>query len=236
MRTDYFEKSYVVSPFLAGSLGRMDLPNLLEVIQDVATAHANQLNIFSEAHFWVLSRQQLSVKKWPAQNEEIFARTWLTSNSGAAALRNIQVFLDGQEIASSSTLWIALDRTTKRPVRVPFTELLTQNDDVTIAEPLKLALREKLEPCALFSVNNRDIDLNLHVNNVNYSRWVMDSIPSERYLASRVTRYEINFILEMKTGDSIEIFRSPAAEEMRFQGHRKADGKLAFIADLKLGL
>ena len=67
-------RSYETDP-----LGRLQVPILCKLLQEVAVAHASILGVAVEkmaerGTAWVLSRQHLALNRWPRGDEEIIIR------------------------------------------------------------------------------------------------------------------------------------------------------------------
>jgi acyl-ACP thioesterase len=83
------------------------------------------------------------------------------------------------------------------------------------------------------AVRYSDLDLNDHVNNTSYARWILDSYPVEFHRAHRVGSMSINFLAEMG-GDDVAILTSQRATslEVRHTIRRRADNAEACRARL----
>ena len=69
-------RSYETDP-----LGRLQIPILCKLLQEVAVAHASLLGVAVETLLehgtaWVLSRLHLQLKRWPRGDEKIVIETW----------------------------------------------------------------------------------------------------------------------------------------------------------------
>ena len=54
-----------------------------------------------------------------------------------------------------------------------------------------------------FNVRRSDLDINQHVNNVNYIEWAVESVPEEIYNQKTLTGLEINCRAVSKYGDRV---------------------------------
>ena len=60
-----------------------------------------------------------------------------------------------------------------------------------------------------FAVRYSDLDINQHVNNVNFVEWVIEGVPSATLSASVPAELEINFLAEAFHNDQILATCSP---------------------------
>ena len=67
----------------------------------------------------------------------------------------------------------------------------------------KLPKLSKIDFEKQFKVRRSDLDINQHVNNVNYIEWAVESVPEEIYNQKTLTGLEINFRAESKYGDRV---------------------------------
>jgi len=168
--------------------GYAKLAALLDYLQDAAAEHAGLLGFGMEEMrknglIWVLSRLKFTMssplklgEKWevltyPSGLEKIFARRQYRITSG------------GRTILTAGSDWLILRAGSGRPLN-PAKALPTampENPDREIFFPSL----EKLPPCGgnrhgLFRVGMGDVDLNRHLNNAVYGRWITDFLGEER--------------------------------------------------------
>jgi medium-chain acyl-[acyl-carrier-protein] hydrolase len=211
-----FEKEYLVHVYETGPDGKLNLYSLFNYMQDVASDHATELgfgrdDLMRDNRFWVLSRMYSEITQWPSWKEKIIVKTWPNGTDKLFALRNYEVkYPDGRHIASGSSSWLVLDRTTKKvqrpdPILSQFYTNLLPNES-----PIRYAL--KLDPAAddgeltpSFRIKISDLDENLHANNVRYLKWVFDIYNLDFVMDNILLSAEINYIAESKYNDEIVI-------------------------------
>jgi acyl-ACP thioesterase len=83
------------------------------------------------------------------------------------------------------------------------------------------------------AVKYSDMDLNNHVNNAAYARWMLDSYPLDFHRSHRVRSLAINFLGELDGNDSFEMVTE--TEEPRFSHtiRRHIDGAEACRAQIE---
>ncbi len=118
-----FEKEYRVHVYETGPDGRLNLYSLFNYLQDIASDHAIRLgfgrdDLLRDNRFWVLSRIYAEISEWPEWEDSIIVKTWPNGTDKLFALRNFDVsFPDGRHIASATSSWLILDRTTRKVQR-----------------------------------------------------------------------------------------------------------------------
>lgn len=211
-----FEKEYRIHVYETGPDGKLNLYSLFNYLQDIASDHAEKLgfgrdDLMNDNRFWVLSRMYATISEWPSWREKIIVKTWPNGTDKLFALRNYEVrFPDGRHIASGTSSWLILDRTTKK-VQRPDSILSQYNPNVhTGISPIRYA--SKIEPAdengsciPNFKVKTNDLDVNLHTNNVRYLNWVSNCYSLDFVMNNLPQSTEINYLAESLYDDEIII-------------------------------
>jgi medium-chain acyl-[acyl-carrier-protein] hydrolase len=225
-----YEKSYKIPVYEIGFDGQLSPHSLFKYLQDIASEHAVLLGfgkeeLLKENHFWVLSRIAAKIYKWPEWEDTIIVRTWPRGTDRLFAIRDFEiVYPDGRPLAMASSSWVVVDLMTRR-VQRPNSLLTSFNSDL----PVKIALGRnctKLEPpsdnyvlTSPFRVQISDLDINLHVNNVIYSKWIADSYDLEFRKLHYASFVEINYLTESRLHDEIIIKTSADKNNDKVYNH-----------------
>jgi acyl-ACP thioesterase len=209
-----YEKEYVIPVYDIGADGRLNLHSLFNYLQDIASEHAVKLrfgkdDLMKENRFWVLSRIAADIAIWPGWEETIIVKTWPRGTDKLFAVRDFRVnYPDGRHIASASSSWLVVDRTTRR-VQRPDSLLTRFNADLPVESSLGRNAG-KLEPVTgeveigkPFRVRVSDLDINLHTNNVGYIKWISDSYDLEFRMSNVPSSIEVNYMAESKWDDEL---------------------------------
>ncbi|AZZ37469.1 acyl-[acyl-carrier-protein] thioesterase [Bdellovibrio sp. qaytius] len=232
-------EDYKIASYFVNLRGRAGLYSLLNFIQDVGWMHARQMKVSLEPHQgWVFTRQSLTMNTWPKWNETITIKTWLRPpTSGVFIFRDYEIFSGENKIGECTSTFTVMDMNTRKMV-VPDLKKLAAvfREDYNRSEsPEKILWQTDVTEIAQFEVRNSDLDMNNHVNNTRYAQWILDAIPLEILKGdAQLTKYEINFLAETKSGDKVTLQKTNSADSAitQFQGVRAADGKPVFTARL----
>jgi medium-chain acyl-[acyl-carrier-protein] hydrolase len=234
-----FEKEYRIHVYETGPDGKLNLFSLFNYLQDIASDHAIRLgfgrdDLMRENRFWVLSRIYAEICLLPKWEDSIIVKTWPNGTDKLFALRNFDVsFSDGRHIASATSSWLILDRTTRKVQRPDNILSKFYSDLHPNQSPIRYA--SKLEPPAeeskksqLYRIKVSDLDLNLHTNNVKYLTWVSDCYNLEFVMKNVPRSAEINYLAESQFDEEIVIKTSE--EEVNRPSynhsiHRTSDNK-----------
>ena len=206
---DFTVKSYESDRF-----GKMSFFSFFNYLQE--SAHLNaQSNGFGydfveqENAYWVLTRVLVEIDEWPNWNDDIQIKTWPRGSDGLFAVRDFELIKDGHIIGRISSYWMMLDRNTHRPKRMTQYQFFDSNfiADKAINKKLeKINIIGDMEACCLRKVHSSDIDVNGHVNNATYVRWILDAYFSRH--KNHFVEFEINYLRELRLDDEFTIDES----------------------------
>jgi len=225
-----FEKEYSVHVYETGPNGKLNLYSLFNYMQDIASDHAIKLgfgrdDLLRDNCFWILSRMYAEISTWPLWEEKIIVKTWPNGTDKLFALRNYEVnYSDGRHIASGTSSWLILDRTTKKIQRPEsilskyYRDLKPKSSPVRYGTKLEAAgaAGEHSHP---FRVLVSDLDVNLHSNNVKYLKWVYDTYNLDFVNGNNPQSAEINYLAESIINDEIVINTSSEKENAGIYNH-----------------
>ncbi len=193
---------------------RLLLTSLMHFLQETAGNHAGGNGfgfdtLSAGGCFWVLSRMEIQMLKYPMWEEKLQLRTWSKKPNAITGNRDFELLNEeGNIVALASSVWLMIDINSRRPQRLEkfssdFPHVL---DRQAITEaPAKLPAVTDATPTPPKAIVTSDIDMNGHVNNACYARWFMDSLPFELLNKQEVKKLEINFIHESRLGEQYSI-------------------------------
>lgn len=195
-------RTHLVRHHECGPRGNMKLQLLLDCLQDIAAEHAEKLkcgmeDLLESKRIWVLSRLKLRVLRFPKLKEELQLLTYPAGHDRLSAFRQYNISCGTEELVQGSSAWVMLDGETYRPIpmdKVFETPLPANADKPRYFEKFeKFPSFEGKELCS-FRVGAGDIDLNLHLNNAVYARYIEDVLEQLQPGASQeIDELQINF-------------------------------------------
>lgn len=220
-------------------LARLDA--LFCCFQEAAGHHARKLGVGRDelerqGCFWVLSRCWMQVNRYPDWGQDILVKTWPRGVERLFALRDFQLFApSGEMLGSGISAWLILDANTHRPQRPgPFLEGVVPPGEPPVAGDIlgKQAPLVEGKELRRFAVRYSDLDVNRHVNNAAYVRWILDSFDSQRFDRFEIASVRIDYLSEMVLGESIAVEAHVEDEQggQMILGVRLDDGRPVFQA------
>jgi len=204
-----YSKEFEVGSFQVHPDGKLRLNSLADFFQEVAWRHADSAdfgrNLLVENLSWVLSRFDIKATYLPTWGESIRV---FTAGRGVDKLFAFREFLvtdlQGNVLAEAMSSWVLLNTETKklhRPESV-LPEALFDPKLKPEWQPERIRLNGYLRFEDRIKVRYSDLDLNNHVNNTSYIRWVEDMMRSFDIVTNNLT---INYQAECFLGDEIQI-------------------------------
>ncbi|WP_194975829.1 acyl-[acyl-carrier-protein] thioesterase [Aquiflexum lacus] len=229
-----YEKKFEVLSFQIDPQGRIRLSALADLMQEVAWKHADSRDfgkaLLEKGYVWVLSRFEIKIHHMPSWGDKIHVKTAGRGIDKLFALREFSITDErGNEIAEAMSAWLLVDINTKRPQRpgnVLPAELFVSIDDSGLM-PEKIVLDQNLDLIDSIKVRPFDLDMNNHVNNVSYIRWVEDVSLN---IGFEIKQILINYIAEARLEENIDMYLKRTVESILFSGRNV--GKQVFNARL----
>ena len=194
---------------------KISFETILQFFQDIAVAHTNdsgftldKLSDLKKA--WILLSMHAKFLKPVTLDSNIKIKTWTYDFARVCGPRAYEV-LDaesGEIFALASAMWTYIDTETGRPCEIP-KEMISYfgNEDAPDISYLRRApsfTADKHE--VSFSVLNRDLDSNGHMNNVKYLGYALETLPEN----VTVAEVEIFYRHPLYYGDKVSVYSCDA--------------------------
>ena len=238
----FWEEHIEVHSYDVDVTKRLTLECLLKYFQESAWNHAEHLGfgysrLLSKNQIWVLSRMMVVADSYPEWGQSVVVRTWPCGSMSQLALRDFEMLdSNGCKLLGATSGWLVLDLKSRRPQRIEpiLGSMRTFTGYRAVgAEAAKLSPGAESTPLAVLDVKYSDLDLNYHVNNTTYARWILDSYPVDFHRTHRLRSITLNFLAEVG-GDHPVVLSSQelGAFRMAHAIRRKIDNIEACRAEL----
>lgn len=140
---------------------------------------------------------------------------------------------DENLIMGATSNWMILELETGRPIKPSSAEMGTltySNDKASSHNFSKIALSDGWDTQMEFSPSLLDIDINSHVNNLNYVRWILSYMDYDFCKGKLVRSLETNFVNSALFGDSLICRCKAIAENICVHSIIRTDGSEVFRA------
>lgn len=230
-----FQKDFEVRSYQVDPDGKLSLTALSNLFQEIAWRHADSADFgrtLQEQHLsWILARITITCENLPSWGDSIKV---FTAGRGVDKLFAFREFLitdpEGDILARAMSSWVLMNVVTKRIFR-PENALppeLFDPKEKPEWKPEKIRLQGILLKSEKVKVRYSDLDLNNHVNNTSYVRWVENIL---RENDCQTLPFLINYLAECTMGDELDIYLYEHQGHFVVQG--TVEGRPVFLAEAK---
>lgn len=195
----------------------------LRMFQEIGAIHSKMFGFgLNDAKktglFWIILNWKLKVLTRPKWNEKINVSTWCSNYTHIYFYREFKAYdEEGNVIAIATSKWILFDFNKSAVFKITnnFLENYCKTIDNTTFETKlveKFKEPEKIEYICDYTILNRDIDSNHHVNNLNYLDFAYEAIFKKNIKNPNFNNVEIMYKHEAKIGENIKLFYSKDEE------------------------
>ncbi len=170
--------------------GRMTIPAVMDLFQDCSDYQSEALGIGQEFlagrhRAWMLSFWQVFFERYPENRETFVAETRPWKFEHFLGYRNFALYdAAGKPMVKANSLWTMLDTQRMRPVRPAEDEKSPYGMDepleMTYADTRKISLPEQMAEKDPVPVRRAHLDMNHHVNNVQYIQMAAEYFSMEK--------------------------------------------------------
>lgn len=140
---------------------------------------------------WVFFDYEIIVNRYPRYREKVKVKTYVESIRKFYSNRVFEAYdMDGALVARADVLAFLINKKTRRPARIS-------------DEEYEKFDKEDLE--MKFHIRYLDIDLNMHVSNIKYVEWILETVPVDIVLNYKMKKIKIKFEKEITYGHNVII-------------------------------
>ncbi|MGE4452891.1 MAG: acyl-[acyl-carrier-protein] thioesterase [Sphaerochaeta sp.] len=193
-----------------------------QVVQEAAGMHAASRGcsipqMHKEGKTWVITRSSMDVFRYSHWPETIRVETWAQEPIRLHLPRVVRAYdVQGNLLFLAKTYWAILDLERGRPQRPKDMSLrigLPPEDDEEHTLDLRLennnhGQHETLQRLSSYAPNIAylDTDRNLHVNNISYLSWALESLPSDFRNRCKVAKVDMSFQRQTFLGEELMVY------------------------------
>lgn len=210
-----FAKGYEVTYRDTDARGECFLTSYMNFMADCGLSQDEErgfviADMVKENHTWMLLDYEITIYKYVKYKEKLRATTYVEGMNKFYAVRHFKIY-DGEDniILEGRTLVVLVDAQKRRPISIPNEHYVAygvnENTPTIGRNKLKLLGCKNIDYKKEFNVRYSDIDLNLHVGNVTYLEWILETIPFEIMAKYKIYSVKIKYKKELTYGDSVSV-------------------------------
>ncbi|KAL7001068.1 Thiolester hydrolase [Sarracenia purpurea var. burkii] len=229
-----YKQTVVIRSYEVGPDKTATIESILSLLQETALNHVWMSGLlgdgFGATHgmvrnnlIWVVSRMQVEVDHYPIWGEIVEIDTWVGA-SGKNGMRRdwlVRSHATGLVFARGTSTWVMMNQQTRRLSKMP-EEVRAEISPWFIQ---KQAIREdayekieKLDDKAKYANSDlkpkrSDLDMNHHVNNVKYVKWMLETIPDQFLENHQLSSIILEYRRECGGSDKVESLCEPHEDD-----------------------
>lgn len=209
-----FERSYTVGNRDVGNNNKATNKAMLKYLENIACKHSDEVGygintIEQTGVVWILLDWKFNVIERPIYGQTIKVKTWSRKMEKCYAYRDFEVYDENENIiAKATTKWVLLDANTRKILRIPenfAVEYKQETERHVFEEEIdKVRDPENEETSIKLKTRRTDIDINNHVNNLNYLDFAYEILPEEVYNQD-LKNVRITYKHQTEPGETVNI-------------------------------
>ena len=220
----------------------MSVASMISTFQALATYHSIDLkcDYFTlkekDNAFWVVTRVKLIIDKYPKMTDILECSTWYEQPSLIRCPRVYKLAsTSGDTFVTALSEWCTLDLETFRPkkldtVSFDMSSYVEESVNITFDKNIYEVSDADFEFDRV--VRYSDLDMNMHTNNVIYSKIIMDTFSTEYLDNNTLKEFQIDYVNQSKEGETISVYQKEISSNFFFVVGNVID-KCIFRAYLK---
>ena len=225
-----WQKEYFLRASDFDKFGRIKPSSVLDLFQDAAGQHAEELGVGFEAmlersYLWVLTRVKFKIYSETKSYQKVIIKTWPLEPSRITYRREYSIENEnGELLIGGSSEWVVIHSEKRRFVSANDLYPLTDGFHTEIMCEEKLGKIPDFQTTAEpYVINSRfsELDINNHVNNTKYANYVLDAINPQK--TDRLKEFQIDYRKEVLEGAKLNIYHSKQGEIILAKGQNDDD-------------
>lgn len=218
------DRNYNVHYYEVDIHKRVLITSIIDYLGDMAMYQSENLGVGIE-HLkekkmaWVLYKWDITMESYPLLNETIKVKTVAHSFRKFYAYRKYEVIdAGGNRIGYANSVWILINTDRRRPIRITEDMYEAYGIDSTNNNPLDITNIPEINTVheeKSFQVRYSDIDTNMHVNNVKYVAWALETVPKDVVLNFELKNIKVTYEKETTYGETIKVSTEVISEESK---------------------
>lgn len=208
------EKEYEVNYYEVDYKKRILLTSIMNYFGDICTMQSENLGInldyMKENNMaWVLFKWDINIIRYPLYGENVKVKTVPYSFRKFYAYRKFEVMdSSGKVVITANSLWFLIDTLKRKSLKIPeemYKAFGIESNNNEKLEIKKVQIPQEFDVNKDFNVRYSDIDTNLHVNNVKYAAWAIETVPMEVVLNYTLNKINITYEKETVYGEVVTV-------------------------------
>ncbi len=213
----FFSKSYEVKYSDMDSLGNLKLSAILEFLQDISIKHAETskeccMESLSKNHLaWLICQWNIRLEEEVLKPRQVEVETCVYSFGMTKSKRQYRIKVNGRVIVSAVAEWFLFNFELGKPVKINdyITDYFPACENVINLDTERIERREATEEES-FRVLKKDIDTNVHLNNVRSFDYTCEALDN----GFRPKKVTVSYKHSAYLGDKTKLYKYEDEKEI----------------------
>ncbi|MEM6263517.1 MAG: acyl-ACP thioesterase domain-containing protein [Bacteroidota bacterium] len=198
---------------LCDARGTMSIPSVVDYLHQAAWQSAVSLgagvpDLMERGVSWVLQRMKLEIQHLPRANSRIDIHSWPSGRDRFFAYRDYRMFAEnGALLVQATSTWVVFDLQTRNMIHIPdWVALPIDESEIPPSLPRlsgKIRFPEAVDYSQSFQPNWFDVDINQHVTNTRFFRWILETLPVDHLRTHTIAEVDLIFKQELIVGEPL---------------------------------
>ena len=209
----FFCRDFKITLTMLGKNIYISNKGFLSILQDAAEMHSASIgcgvtDIDTTNYSWALLNWKFKIISRPKYGETVTIRTWSRYSTKLYSYRDFEVLnSDGEVVAIATSKWVLIDVAKRKIAKIEeslISKYLPEDKSVFgIVELDKLTEPEGSTNVVDYKIRKADIDVNNHVNNLNYIDIALEAFPEDANVFNSCSEMEILYKHQIKLDDDV---------------------------------
>lgn len=210
-----FTKEYEVTYRDTDARGECFLTSYMNFMADCGLSQDEEHGLVisemvKENYTWMLVDYSITIYKYAKYKQRLRVTTYIEGINKFYAVRHFEIYdEDNNLILEGKNLVILVDAQNRKPFLIPDEHYMAYGireiNPIIGRNKLKLLRCQNIDYKKEFNVRYSDIDLNLHVGNITYLGWILETIPFDIMANYKVYSVKIKYQKELTYKDKISV-------------------------------
>ena len=240
-KQNFFSQTHIIQSYHTNQYAKASVCSLFQIMLEAAWAHAQVMDwgydqLQSKNMFWVLSRMNMEIERYPSWQDKITLNTWSAGTDGIYAYREYLILNEKDEVlVRCNTAWLILDTKTHKIVMLrDFKDTFPHSHmEKVCREPKRIRSGKHSEKMSFAPVLFSDLDLNKHFNSVKSLERALDEFGIDFLNRNEPTAIEINYLKEGLADDNLATTTEQISEN-KYQASIVRESDLAILSTMTI--
>ena len=231
------ERELLVPLSHCDNTSRLSVPFMFNLFMDIATDHAEQLNLsakdLGENMFWLATRTKVVINRRPEMSEKVTLATWPEKAVRVRANRQYTISDRVGVAVMGKTEWAVINTETGKLQRLNdiYGDRFVYCEDIA-CEGSYARISDKFDDCEVlgeYTIRSTDIDVGQHMNNAAYIRALFSMFSCKQLSESEIKEIDITYKNQSYEGETLTV-KVRETEDGAFEyGMIKPDSNVAAV-------